>query len=62
MPVVTTLQVLLLQQYLAQIPRFSARQTHLVQQKLSQAFGAQELADAGPDSELEGWQLGVDWA
>jgi hypothetical protein len=55
MPVVTTLQVLLPQQYLGQIPRFSARQTHLVLwQKLSQAFEAQVLADAGLGSEPEG--------
>ena len=32
MPVVTTDQVSLLQQYLGQISRFSARQTHLVRQ------------------------------
>ena len=60
MPVVTTLEVLLPQQYLGQIPRFSARQTHLLRQKLSQAFGAQVLAAAGLGSEPEGWQLGVD--
>ena len=59
MPVVTTLEVLLPQQYFAQIPRFS---THLVRQKLSQAFGAQVLAAAEPDSEPEGWQLGADLA
>ena len=62
MPVVSTLQVLLPQQYSVQIPRFSARQTHLVRQKLSRAFGAQVIAAAEPGSELEGWQLGVDWA
>ena len=62
MPLETTLQVLLPQQYLPQIPRFSARQTHLKLWQLSQAFGAQVLADAGLSSELEGWQLGADWA
>jgi hypothetical protein len=61
MPVVTMLQVLLPQQYLGQIPRFSARQTHLTLWQLSQAFGAQVLAAAGQGSELEGCQLGVDW-
>jgi hypothetical protein len=60
MPVVTTLLVSLPQQYLGQIPRFSARQTHLVRQKLSQAFGAQVLAAAEPGSEPEGLLLGVD--
>ena len=62
MPVVTKGQVLLPQQYLPQIPRFSARQTHLVQQKLSRGFGAQVLAAAGLSSEPVGWQLVVDWA
>jgi hypothetical protein len=62
MPVVTTLQVLLLQPYSGQIPRFSARQTQLALWQLSQAFGAQVLAAAGPNFEPVGWQLGVDWA
>jgi hypothetical protein len=53
MPVVTTLQVSLPQQYLKQIHRFLARQTHLVRQKLSWAFGAQVLAAAGQGSEPE---------
>jgi len=53
MPVVTTLQVSLPQPYLPQIPRFLARQTHLLRQKLSLAFGAQVLAAAEPGFELE---------
>ena len=61
MPVVSTLQVLLPQQYSVQIPRFSARQTHLVRQKLSRAFWAQVLAAAELSSELEDSLLGVDW-
>ena len=61
MPVVTPLQVLLQQQYLGQIPRFSARYTDLTLWQLSQAFAGQVLAAAGPDFELGGWQLGVDW-
>jgi hypothetical protein len=60
MPVVTTLQVLLPQQHLPQIPRFSARQTHLALWQLSKAFGARVLADAGLSSELEGLLLWVD--
>ena len=54
MPVVTTLLVSLPQQYLGQIPRFSALQTHLVRQKLSQAFGAQVPVAAELGSEPEG--------
>jgi len=54
MPVVTMLLVLLPQQYLGQIPRFSARQTHLARQKLSQAISEQVLAAAGQGSEPEG--------
>jgi len=60
MPVATMDLVLLLQQYLGQIPRFSARQTHLVRQKLPLAFGAQVLAAAGPGSEPEDSLLGAD--